>query len=108
MRDAVVVSAHGVCKDNGTLAARATYAAWFGKECEYVNDHNVVPARESQKSNAAALYAVKRELFTYPYDMGHMEYHCNILNYEKGGYFAATRDILPSHVTFKTFKTFIL
>jgi hypothetical protein len=59
MRKAVAMSVHGACKVNDTPAARATYAAWFEKQFEYVNNHNFVPASEA-KSNAAILYSVKR------------------------------------------------
>jgi ribonuclease HI len=48
--------------DNGDPAAEATYAVCFGKGAGYVNDHDVVPARENQNSNAAALYSVKRAI----------------------------------------------
>lgn len=62
LRKVIVISVHGACKWNGTEASKAAFGAWFGKDCGWVNDGDVLPESESQKSNAAVLYAAKRAL----------------------------------------------
>jgi ribonuclease HI len=57
----IFVSIHGACRGNGTEVAKGAYGVHFGKGSRY-NQCGLVPGKERQGSNAAAVYAAIRAL----------------------------------------------